>query len=81
VSRGILGWEQAKRPQEREQYPRPSSKCTYVISFLRSVEEEVIQKNRRERWQIIELKIIMIAGEDVMVYGRRGSLLKLESDS
>ena len=41
-----------------------------MISFLRCAEEEIIQKNRRERWQIIELKIIMIAGEEVMVYGR-----------
>lgn len=56
MSKEILGWEQAKQPREREHDPRPSGKVTYVIDLLSGVEEEIIQENRRERWQIIELK-------------------------
>ena len=45
-----------KQPRQAEHSARPSGKVTYVICFLRGVEEKVIQENRGERWQIIELQ-------------------------
>lgn len=50
-------------------------KVTYMIGFLSVFEEEVIEVNRRERWQIIELKK-KIAGESRMIYGRTRLTLK-----
>lgn len=45
-----------KQPRQSERGPLLTGKVTYVICFLRGVEEKIRQENRGIPWQIIELK-------------------------
>ena len=53
---GFRNGDRLENPRQAERGHRSSEKVTYMISILRGVVEKVIQENRGERWQIIELK-------------------------
>jgi hypothetical protein len=70
---GFRNGNRLKQPRQAERGPCSNEKVTYVISFLRGVEEKVIQENRGERWQITELKKLL-ACKGTRIYGGRGGL-------